>query len=428
MSKKYQFDTLQVHAGQIVDSTTQSRALPLYQTSCYAFKDSKHGASLFDLSEAGNIYTRLQNPTSDVFEQRAAALEGGAAALATASGQAAQFLTIVSLLRCGDNLVTSPFLYGGTYNQFKISFKNIGIECRFATNDSAEEIEKQINEKTKLIYVESIGNPSFSVPDFEKISALAKKYDLPLVVDNTFGACGYICRPFDHGANIVLHSASKWIGGHGTAIGGVIIDGGNYNWDNGKFPQLSEPSEGYHGINFCKNFGNIAFIVKARVEALRDFGACQAPFNSYQFAMGLETLSLRVERQSQNCLAIAKYLEKHPKVEKVFYPGLENDQNNKNAKKYLQNGFGGALSFVLKGDKNSTIRFVDSLKLISHVANVGDNKTLIVQPAATTHQQLSSQEQLNAGVLPTLLRLSAGIENINDIIEDIEDAIKIAKI
>lgn len=428
MSKQFHFETLQVHAGQKPDNDTLSRAIPLYQTSCYTFRDSAHGAALFELNEAGNIYTRLQNPTTAVFEDRVAALEGGVGALATASGQAAQFLTIVSLLRSGDNFVASPFLYGGTYNQFKVSFRNLGIECRFAASDAAADIERRIDAGTKLIYIESIGNPSFSIPDFDAVAAVAKRHDIPLVVDNTFGACGFLCRPFEHGANIILHAATKWIGGHGTAIGGVIVDGGNYNWNNGKFPQLSTPSESYHGLNFWEKFSNMAFIVKARVEGLRDFGPCQAPFNAYQFAMGLETLSLRVAREADNSLALAQYLERHPRVKKVNYPGLPHDPNHANACKYLRNGYGCVLSFELDASKEQVIKFVDSLRLISHVANVGDNKTLIIQPAATTHQQLSPDEQLSAGVSPSLLRISLGIEHISDIIEDIEQALRAAKI
>lgn len=426
--KKLHFETLQVHAGQIPDPTTQSRALPLYQTTCYTFKSAEHGANLFELKEFGNIYTRLMNPTTDVFEQRVAALEGGVAALAVSSGQAAQFIALTTLLQNGDNFVASPFLYGGSFNQFKIAFRNFGITCKFADSDKAADIEKHIDENTKLIYIESIGNPSFSIPDFEAVAAVAHRHNLPLVVDNTFGTCGYLCRPFDHGADLIVESATKWIGGHGTSVGGVIVDGGSYDWGNGRFSQFTEPSDGYHGLVFSKEFGKLAFILKARVEGLRDFGPCISPFNSQQLAIGMETLSLRVQREADNALALARYFANHTKVEKVFYPGLEGDPNHQNATKYLQNGFGCVLAIVLKGDKKQTEKFVDSLTLVSHVANVGDNKTLIIQPASTTHQQLSADEQIRAGVLPTLLRISVGIEHVDDIINDFEQAFLCANI
>ncbi|MBS1533032.1 MAG: O-acetylhomoserine aminocarboxypropyltransferase/cysteine synthase [Bacteroidetes bacterium] len=422
------FETLQLHAGQEADPTTGSRAVPIYQTTSYVFKNAEHGANLFALKEFGNIYTRIMNPTTDVFEKRVAALEGGVAALATASGQSAQFLALNNILQSGENFVTSPFLYGGTYNQFKVSFKRLGIEARFAKDDSAEELEKHIDGKTKAIYVETIGNPEFNIPDFDKIAALAKKHDLPFIVDNTFGAAGYLFRPIEHGANVVVESATKWIGGHGTSIGGVIVDGGNYNWGNGKYPQFSEPSEGYHGLVFADvfgvngPFGNIQFIIRARVEGLRDFGPALAPFNSFLFLQGLETLSLRVERHTQNALALAQWLEKHPQVASVKYPGLPSSPYHTNAKKYLKNGFGAVLSFEIKGEKADASRFIDSLKLVSHLANLGDAKTLIIQPSATTHQQLSDEEQLAAGVTPVALRVAVGIEHIDDIKADFEQA------
>jgi O-acetylhomoserine/O-acetylserine sulfhydrylase len=424
----YKFETLQLHAGQEIDPTTRSRAVPIYQTSSYVFKDSDHGANLFALKEFGNIYTRIMNPTTDVFEKRVAALEGGVAALATSSGQAAQLLALHNFLQAGDTLVSSPYLYGGTYNQFKVAFKRLGITVKFAASDSAEDLEKEIDSNTKGIYLESIGNGAFSVPDFEKVVAVARKHDLPLVVDNTFGAGGYLCQPIKHGANVVIHSATKWIGGHGTTIGGVIVDGGNYNWGNGKFPQFSEPSEGYHGMNFWQifgtdgPFGNIAFIIRARVEGLRDLGAAQSPFNSFLLLQGLETLSLRVERTVENALKVARWLEDHPHVESVNYPGLETSKFYLLAKKYLKNGFGGVLTFNLKGNRERAAKFVNSLQLISHLANVGDAKTLIIHPASTTHQQLSDEEQTAAGVNPTLLRLSVGIEHIDDIIADLTQA------
>lgn len=425
-----QFETLQLHAGQEIDPTTGSRAVPIYQTTSYVFKNAEHGANLFALKEFGNIYTRIMNPTTDVFEKRIAALEGGVAALAVGSGQAAQFIALNNILQSGDNFVSTSFLYGGTYNQFKVAFKRLGVEVRFAEGDKPEAFEKLIDKNTKAIYLETIGNPGFNIPDFEGISALAKKHDLPLIVDNTFGAAGYLFKPLEHGANVVVESATKWIGGHGTTIGGVIVDGGNYNWGNGKFSQFTEPSEGYHGLKFWEVFGegnplglpNIAFAIRARVEGLRDFGPALSPFNSFLLLQGLETLSLRVQRSIDNALVLAQWLEKHPEVESVNYPGLESSTYHKLAKKYLRNGFGAVLSFTVKGTKENAGKVIDSLTLVSHLANVGDAKTLIIQPAATTHQQLSSEEQLTAGVLPTLLRVSVGIEHINDIKADFEQA------
>lgn len=417
------FETLQVHAGQVVDTDTLSRAVPLYQTTAYLFKNAEHGANLFTFKEVGNIYTRLMNPTTDVFEKRVAALEGGVAAVATSSGISAQFIAITTIMQAGDNLVTSPFLYGGTFNQFKIALARQGIECRFAPSDRAEDMAPLIDHNTKALYVESIGNPAFSVPDFEKVSALAHTNGIPLIVDNTFGCGGYICRPLELGADIVVESATKWIGGHGTSMGGVIVDGGKFDWANGKFPLLSTPSEGYHGMVYTEAFGSQAFIFKARVEGLRDLGSCIAPYNAQQMLIGLETLSLRVERESSNTQALAEWLSNHPKVKSVFYPGLESDPNHLLAKRYLRNGFGCVLSVVLEGTKEETSRFIDSLRLISHLANVGDCKTLIVQPSATTHQQLSDDEQVASGVLPTLLRISLGIEHIDDIKADIEQAL-----
>ena len=424
------FETLQLHAGQEVDPTTGSRAVPIYQTTSYVFKNSQHGANLFALKEFGNIYTRIMNPTTDVFEKRVAALEGGVAALAVGSGQAAQFIALNNILQAGDNFVSTSFLYGGTYNQFKVAFKRLGIDVRFAEGDTVEAFEKHIDKKTKALYLETIGNPGFNIPDFQAIAALAKKHDLPLIVDNTFGAAGYLFRPLEHGANIVVESATKWIGGHGTTIGGVIVDGGNYNWGNGKFSQFIEPSEGYHGLKFWEIFGegnplglpNIAFIIRARVEGLRDFGPSQSPFNSFLLLQGLETLSLRVQRAVDNALTLAQWLEQHPQVESVNYPGLQSSTYHKLAKKYLRNGFGSVLSFTVKGTKEHAIGLVDNLKLVSHLANVGDAKTLIIQPSATTHQQLSDEEQITAGVLPNLLRVSTGIEHIDDIKADFEQA------
>jgi len=423
------FETLQVHAGHTPDQDTLSRAVPIYQTTSYVFKNAEHAANLFGLKEFGNIYTRLMNPTTDVFEKRIAALEGGVAALAVSSGHAAQFIAITNIAGSGDNIVTSPFLYGGTFNQFKVSFKNLGIEGRFAADLDIASFEKLIDDKTKAIYFETIGNPSYNVPDFDKFSALAKKYDLPIIVDNTFGCGGALFRPLEHGAHIVVESATKWIGGHGSSIGGVIVDGGNFNWGNGKYPGFTEPSEGYHGLKFWEvfgtdgPFGNIAFIIRARVEGLRDYGPAISPFNSFLLIQGLETLSLRVERHVQNTIALAKWLQNHPKVESVNYPGLEGNENYELAAKYLPKGAGSVLTFVVKGGKEKAIQTVDNLQLVSHLANVGDVRTLIIQPSATTHSQLSEAEQISAGVDPAGLRVSVGIEHIEDIIADFEQAL-----
>lgn len=430
-SENLHFDTLQLHAGQVVDPTTNSRAVPIYQTTSYVFNDSEHAANLFGLKEFGNIYTRLMNPTTDVFEKRIAALEGGVAALATSSGQAAQFIALTNILQAGDNLVSTSYLYGGTYNQFKVQFKRLGIEVKFVDGDKPAEFEKLIDDKTKAIYLETIGNPKFNIPDFDAIAAIAKKHNVPLVVDNTFGAGGYLFRPIEHGANIVVESATKWIGGHGTSIGGVIVDAGNFNWANGKFPQFTEPSEGYHGLKFWDvfgtpgPFGNIAFIIRARVEGLRDYGAALSPFNAFLLILGLETLSLRVQKHVDNALEIAQWLSKHPKVEYVDYPGLPGNAYHELGKKYLKHGFGGVLSFKVKSGKEAADRLVNNVKLISHLANVGDAKTLIIHPASTTHQQLSEKEQLSSGVVPGVLRLSVGIENIIDIKADLDQALSL---
>ena len=429
-NRKSKFETLQVHAGHQPDKETLSRAVPLYQTSSYVFKNAKHAADLFNLTEPGNIYTRIMNPTTDVLEKRVAALEGGAAALAVSSGHAAQFIAITTIMRKGDNFITSPFLYGGTHNQFKVTFAGFGIEARFAKDLNPESFEKLIDDKTKALYLETIGNPGFNIPDFEAFARLSEKHGLPLMVDNTFGACGYLCRPIELGANIVTESATKWIGGHGTSIGGLIVDGGNFNWNNGKFPVFTEPAEGYHGIVFGDIFsqsspsGNIAFIVKARVEGLRDLGPAISPFNSFLFIQGLETLSLRMDRHVENTLALARWLEAQPAVERVIYPGLPGNPYYELAKKYLPKGAGGVLSFVLKAEKDKAAKLVEYLELVSHLANVGDAKTLIIQPATTTHSQLSDEELLAAGIDPGLFRVSVGIEHIDDIIYDFEQAFK----
>ena len=430
MSNQLRFETLQLHAGQEPDPVTGSRAVPIHQTTSYVFKNADHAANLFGLREFGNIYTRLMNPTTDVFEKRIAALEGGVAALATSSGQAAQFLALNNILQAGDNFISGSYVCGGTYNQFKVAFKRLGIEARFAEGDDPLNFEKLIDEKTKAIYIETIGNPRLNIPDFKQFAALAQKHDLPLIVDNTFGAGGYLAQPIKHGANIVVESATKWIGGHGTSIGGVIVDGGNYNWGNGKFPQFTEPSEGYHGLKFWDVFGegnplgmpNIAFIIRARVEGLRDFGPSQSPFNSFLLLQGLETLSLRVQRHTENALALAQWLESQPSVEFVWYPGLSNNPYHALAKTYLQNGFGGVLQFGIKGGAANGKKFINGLKLVSHLANVGDAKTLAIHPASTTHEQLSEEEQEKSGVLSNMVRISVGIEHIEDIKADFEQS------
>ena len=430
MSNNLRFETLQLHAGQSADPVTGSRAVPLYQTTSYVFKNAEHAANLFGLKEFGNIYTRLMNPTTDVFEQRIAALEGGVAALATSSGQAAQFIALNNIVQAGDNFISSSYIYGGTYNQFKVAFKRLGVDVRFAEGDDVANYEKLIDAKTKAIYLETIGNPRLNVPDFKKFADLAKRHDIPLVVDNTFGAGGYLFKPLQHGANIVVESATKWIGGHGTSIGGVIVDGGNFNWGNGKFPQFTEPSDGYHGLKFWDIFGegnplglpNIAFIIRARVEGLRDFGPSQSPFNSFLLLQGLETLSLRVQRHVDNALALAEWLESHESVDFVWYPGLKSSSYHELAKEYLKNGFGGVLQFGIKGGLENGKKFINSLSLISHLANVGDAKTLAIHPASTTHEQLSDKEREQAGVLPNLIRISVGIEHLEDIKHDFTQA------
>jgi O-acetylhomoserine (thiol)-lyase len=429
-TNQLRFETLQLHAGQEVDKTTHARALPIYQTSSYVFEDAKDGADLFGLRKFGNIYTRLQNPTTDVFEKRIAALEGGVTGLATSSGQSAQFIALNNIIQTGDNFVSTPHLYGGTYNQFKSQFKRLGVEVRFTKEDKPEEFEALIDKNTKAIYLETIGNPELNVPDFDAIAEVAKKHDIPVIVDNTFGAGGYLFRPLEHGASVVVESATKWIGGHGTSIGGIIIDGGKFNWGNGKFPAFTEPSDSYHGLVFWNvfgeggPFGNIAFNIRARVEGLRDWGNTISPFNSFLLVQGIETLSLRVERHVQNAQALAEWLEKHPKVEYVNYPGLKSSKYYDLAKKYFPKGAGGVLTFKVKGDATNADKLIDNVKLLSHLANVGDAKSLIIHPSATTHEQLSPEEQKASGVVPGLLRVSVGIENIEDIKADFEQAFK----
>ncbi len=424
----YRFETLQVHAGQEPAPGTHARAVPIYQTSSYTFDDADHGARLFALQEFGNIYTRIMNPTTDVFEKRIAALEGGVAALATASGQAAQFLALSTILSAGDNVVSTSYLYGGTYNQFKVSFPRLGVGIKFVDGDAPASFARLIDARTRALYVETLGNPRFNVPDYQALAKVAHDHGIPLIVDNTFGAGGYTCRPIEHGADIVVESATKWIGGHGTSIGGVIVDSGRFDWGNGNFPVFTEPAPGYHGLNFWETFGpkspfgNIAFIIRARVEGLRDFGPCLSPFNSFLFLQGLETLSLRVQRHNDNAIELAHWLEKHPAVNWVSHPSLASHPYNALAKKYLRNGFGSVLTFGIQGGREAGRRFIDSVKLASHLANVGDAKTLVIHPNTTTHQQLTEEEQKASGVTPDLVRVSVGIEHIDDIKADFEQA------
>jgi len=430
---KLHYETLQIHAGQEPAPGTNSRAVPIYQTTSYTFDDTAHGARLFGLEEFGNIYSRIMNPTNDVFEQRVAALEGGVAALATGSGQAAQFLAITTLAQAGENIVARSSLYGGTYNQFKVSLPRLGIDVRFVEGDKLEDYEAAIDENTKALYVESIGNPGFDVPDFRALADLAHDNGIPLIVDNTLGCCGYIVRPIDHGADIVVQSATKWIGGHGTTIGGVIVDSGRFDWSNGKFPVFTEPSPGYHGLKFAEvfgpegPFGNIAFIIRARVEGLRDLGPALSPFNSFLLLQGLETLSLRAQRHADNSLELARWLGEQADVSFVNYPGLESHPYHERAKQYFTNGFGAVLTFGIRGGAEAGRRFIESVELASHLANVGDAKTLVIHPATTTHQQLSEAEQRSAGVTPDMIRVSVGIEHIDDIKADFEQAFASAR-
>ncbi len=416
--KKLHFETLQVHAGHTPDAVTRSRAVPIYQTTAYTFESAEHGAQLFALQAAGNIYTRLQNPTTDVLEKRIAALEGGVAAVATASGHSAEVVVMTSLAQCGDNFVSSPYLYGGTYNMFTNTLASMGIECRMAAGLSPEDMLPLIDERTKAVYVESIGNSNFAVPDLEALAEMAHGCGIPLVVDNTFGAGGYLCRPIDHGADIVVESVTKWVGGHGNSMGGIIVDAGRFDWKNGKFPLIGAASKSYHGLNYVDSFGPAAFAVRCRTEGLRDLGPCISPFNSFLLLQGCETLSLRVEREAANALELARWFKSHPAVASVSYPGLEGDPHHAMASKYLRGGFGCVLSIVLKGSKEQAVKFVESLELVSHLANVGDTRTLIIQPAATTHSQLDPAALKASGVEPTTLRISAGIEHIDDLKND----------
>jgi O-acetylhomoserine (thiol)-lyase len=416
------FGTRTLHAGQKPDAATNARAVPIYQTTSFTFNDSDHAAALFNLQQFGNIYTRIMNPTSDVFEQRMASLEGGIGALATSSGQAAQFLAISSLLDSGGHIVSSSTLYGGTYTQFDVSFRRLGIETTFVEPDNPENFRKAITPKTRLLYAETISNPRMNVLDIEAVAKIAHEANLPLMLDNTF-ASPYLCRPFEHGADIVVHSATKFIGGHGTSIGGVIVDSGKFPWDKGHYPHLTEPAKHYHGMKFYETFGGLAYIIKCRVDGLRDFGTALSPFNSFLFLQGLETLPLRMEQHSKNGMAVAKFLEGHSNVTWANYPGLESSPYRALAKKYLPKGCGAILTFGIKGGMEAGKRFIDSLKMFSHLANVGDAKSLVIHPASTTHRQLSEEELKAAGVTPDMVRLSVGIEDIEDITWDLDQAL-----
>jgi O-acetylhomoserine/O-acetylserine sulfhydrylase len=422
MSSSHRFETLQVHAGHTVDPITRARAVPIYQTTSYTFDSAEHSSDLFALRTPGNTYSRMTNPTNEIFENRVAALEGGSGALAVSSGQAAQFIAMTTLLAEGDNFVASPYLFGGTFNQFKVAFKRWGIDARFADDDRPENFARLIDERTRALYVETLGNPSYTIPDFTALAALAQHHQIPFIVDNTFGAAGYLCRPIDFGANIVVASATKWIGGHGTSVGGVLIDGGNFDWDNGKFPLFSEPTKILEGDTYCRRYGRTAFITRARVESLRDFGTTLSPFNAFLFLQGLETLSLRMERHTRNTLALAQWLQQHPDVTAVNFPGLRDNPYHTRAQRYLRNGYSAVLNFSIRGGRRNAEIFINNLKLTSHLVNLGDVRTLIIHPASTTHQRLSEAEQRAAGVAPDMLRVSVGIEHIDDIIDDFSQA------
>ncbi|WP_379162832.1 homocysteine synthase [Paenibacillus sp. sgz5001063] len=421
--RKLSFETLAVHAGQEIDPTTFSRAVPLYQTTSYGFRDAEHAANLFALKEFGNIYTRLMNPTTDVFEQRIAALEGGAGALATASGSAAISFSILNIAGAGDEIVSSASLYGGTYNLFSTTLPKLGIKVHFVDSDNPENFRSAITDKTKALYAETIGNPQGNVLDIEAVAAIAHEHGIPLIVDNTFPS-PYLLRPIEYGADIVVHSATKFIGGHGTSIGGVIVDSGKFDWKaSGRFPGLTEPDPSYHGLVYAEAVGPIAYIIKARVQLLRDLGAAISPFNSWLLLQGLETLHLRMERHSENALKVARYLEQHEAVDWVSYTGLPSHPSYELAQKYLPKGQGAILTFGIKGGAANGVKLIENVKLFSHLANVGDSKSLIIHPASTTHQQLSDAEQIAAGVTPELIRLSIGTESIDDILYDLEQAI-----
>lgn len=421
-NNEYGFDTLQLHAGQKPDPETGSRTVPIYQTTSYVFEDTDHAARLFALEEEGNIYSRIMNPTNNVMEERIAALEGGVGALAVSSGMAAENIALTNITREGQEIVSGSSIYGGTFNLFKHTFPKLGIEVKFADSTAPDSFKEKITENTRALYVETIGNPQLVVPDFEKLAEIAHNAGIPLVVDNTF-ATPYLCKPFEYGADIIIHSTTKYIGGHGTSIGGIIVDSGSFDWTNGKFPELTQPDPSYHGLVYTDHFGEAAFIAKARVQLLRDYGSCLSPFNSFLFLQGLETLSLRMDKHSTNALQVAEFLKDDDRVSWVNYPGLFDHDTHEMAKKYLDKGFGGMITFGIRGGREAGIKFIENLELISHLANVGDAKSLAIHPASTTHQQLSEEEQRSSGVLPDMIRLSIGIETAEDIISDLDRAL-----
>lgn len=425
--REFGFETRSLHAGQIPDPATGSRAAPIYQTASYVFDDTDHAASLFNLQTFGNVYSRMSNPTTAMFEERMASLEGGRAALAVGSGLAAQMTALLTLLAAGDQLVAASTLYGGTYSQFDVTFRRMGIDTVFVDPDDPENFRSAITDKTKAVFVETIGNPSNNVADLEAISAITREAGVPLVVDNTF-ASPYLCRPFEHGADIVVHSATKFICGHGTSIGGVLIESGQFPWDNGRFPEMTEPSKGYHGVRFFETFGDFGFCMKARLETVRTLGPSISPFNSFLFLQGLETLSLRMERHVQNAEAVAKHLQAHPAVAWVKYAGLESNPYYALAQKYLPRGAGSILTFGIKGGEGAGVKFIENAEFLSHLANVGDAKTLIIHPASTTHRQLSEEEQIAAGVSPDMIRISVGLETLDDILWDVDQALAASQV
>ena len=424
--RKFGFETLCLHAGQIPDAATGSRAPPIYQTTSYVFDSADHAASLFNLQTFGNIYTRLSNPTNAVFEERIAALEGGRAALAVGSGMSAQMVALLTLLEAGDHLVSANTLYGGTYSQFDVTFRKLGIDTTFVDIDDLDAVAAAITPRTKLVYAETLGNPLINVLDIESVAAVAHHAGIPLVVDNTFPT-PFLCRPFEWGADIIVHSATKFIGGHGTSIGGVLVESGKFPWDNGKFPGMTEPSRGYHGVKFFETFGDFGFTMKARVETLRTLGPALSPFNAFLFLQGLETLPLRMERHCSNALAVAQFLSEHPRVAWVRFPGLPGDQYYSRARKYLPQGASSIMSFGIQGGQAAGIKFIEAVQFLSHLANVGDAKTLVIHPASTTHRQLSDAQLIAAGVAPDMIRLSVGLETLDDILWDLDQALSKAR-
>jgi O-acetylhomoserine (thiol)-lyase len=424
--RKFGIETLCLHAGQVPDAATGARAAPIYQTTSYVFDDAEHAASLFNLQTFGNVYTRISNPTTAVFEERMAALEGGRAAVAAATGQAAEMVAVLTLCQQGDEIVSASTLYGGTYALFEVNLRKLGIDTQFVNPDDPQNFRNAITKKTRLLYAETIGNPQINVLDIAAVAAIAKDAGIPLVIDNTF-ASPYLCRPFEFGADIVVHSATKYIGGHGTTMGGVIVESGKFPWDNGNFPEMVEPSRGYHGVRFFETFGDFGYTMKARMETLRTFGPALSPFNAFLLLQGLETLHVRMQRHCENALAVAKFLEAHPQVSWVNYPGLESSKYYALARKYLPKGASAVMTFGIKGGQQAGVKFIEAAQFMSHLANVGDAKTLVIHPASTTHRQLSEQEQLTAGVTPDMIRLSIGIEHIDDILWDIDQALAAAQ-